>query len=297
MAATDDTFLPAERAHQWGRAWRRSALSLRVGVIILLVHLVVAVAGWLWTPFGYAQMGTGKPLAGISWTHLFGVDQLGRDVLSRAVYASHIDILLSLAGALLGLAVGGVLGLLSGYVRGLVDEILQRLNETLISIPFLVLALIAIAAAGPQWAGNPLLIILVVALVYAPRVSRMARSAAIEIASRDFVTIARLRGESSWSIMWRELLPNATGVLLVEFALRAGYAPILIGSLGFLGFGMRPPTPEWGLIMSDNRNLLITSPVTVLGPGLMLASLVVGLNLFTEGLARILGRTARINDA
>jgi peptide/nickel transport system permease protein len=242
-------------------------------------------------------MGTGKPLAGISWTHLFGVDQLGRDVLSRAVYASHIDILLSLAGALLGLAVGGVLGLLSGYVRGLVDEILQRLNETLISIPFLVLALIAIAAAGPQWAGNPLLIILVVALVYAPRVSRMARSAAIEIASRDFVTIARLRGESSWSIMWRELLPNATGVLLVEFALRAGYAPILIGSLGFLGFGMRPPTPEWGLIMSDNRNLLITSPVTVLGPGLMLASLVVGLNLFTEGLARILGRTARINDA
>ena len=136
-----------------------------------------------------------------------------------------------------------------------------------------------------------------VTLVYAPRVSRMARSAAIEIAARDFITVARLRGEGSLSVMWHELLPNATGVLLVEFALRAGYAPILIGSLGFLGFGMRPPTPEWGLIVADNRNVLMISTVTVLGPGVMLASLVVGLNLFTEGLARILGRTVRINEA
>src|SRR5215813_10056435 len=122
----------------------------------------------------------------------------------------------------------------------------------------------------------------------------MARAAAMDIATRDYVTVARLRGESAWSVVRRELLPNATGVLLVEFALRAGYAPVLIGSLGFLGFGMRPPSPEWGLMMSENRNLLVVSPVTVLGPGLMLASLVVGLNLFTEGLARILGRTVRI---
>jgi peptide/nickel transport system permease protein len=97
--------------------------------------------------------------------------------------------------------------------------------------------------------------------------------------------------------MRRELLPNATSVLLVEFALRAGYAPVLIGSLGFLGFGMRPPTPEWGLMISENRALLIISPVTVLGPGLALASLVIGLNLFTEGLARILGRTVRLGAA
>jgi peptide/nickel transport system permease protein len=125
----------------------------------------------------------------------------------------------------------------------------------------------------------------------------MARSIAIEISLRDFVTVARLRGESAWSVMRHELLPNATGVLLVEFALRAGYAPILIGSLGFLGFGMRPPTPEWGLMMSENRNLLITSPATVLGPGILLALLVVGLNLSTEGLARIFGRTVRIDEA
>jgi peptide/nickel transport system permease protein len=296
MAVADDSVVPTA-ARPWTAIWRRSQISLRVGMVILLAHAVVAVVGWIWTPYGFAKLGTGIPLSGMSWQHPFGVDQLGRDVFSRVLYGSHVDILLSLSGSLLGLVIGAILGLLSGYLRGLFDGLLQRLNETLISIPFLVLALIAIAAAGPAWAGNPLLVILVVALVYAPRVSRMARSAAIEIASRDFITVARLRGEGAWSVMWHELLPNATGVLLVEFALRAGYAPILIGSLGFLGFGMRPPTPEWGLMMSENRNLLIVSPVTMLGPGLMLASLVVGLNLFTEGLARVLGRTVRIEDA
>lgn len=279
-----------------GPLWRRAPVSFRLGALILLAHAIVAVSGPWWAPYGLSQMGTGIPLSGMSWAHPFGVDQLGRDVFSRVVHGSHIVILLSLSGTFLGLVIGSVVGLLSGYVRGWIDEALQRFIEAIISIPFLVLALIAIAAAGPELSGNPLLVILVVALVYAPRISRMARAAALDIVTRDFVTVARLRGESAWSVMRRELLPNATGVLLVEFALRAGYAPVLIGSLGFLGFGMRPPTPEWGLMMSENRALIIISPITVVGPGLMLASLVVGLNLFTEGLARILGRTVRLAD-
>jgi peptide/nickel transport system permease protein len=274
--------------------WRQTPMSFRIGAIVLLLHLIVAMTGPFWAPYGYAQMGAGLPLTGMSWAHPFGVDQLGRDVFSRVVHGSHIVILLSLSGTMLGLLVGAILGLLSGYVGGWFDDVLQRLLEAVISIPFLVLALIAIASAGPELSGNPVLVVLVVALVYAPRIARMARAAAIDIATRDFVTVARLRGERAWSVMRRELLPNATSVLLVEFALRAGYAPVLIGSLGFLGFGLRPPTPEWGLMISENRALLIVSPVTVLGPGLALASLVVGLNLFTEGLARILGRTVRL---
>ena len=274
--------------------WGQTPQSFRIGLVILLVHLLVAVTGPFWAPYGYSQMGTGMPLAGMSWAHPFGVDQLGRDVFSRVVHGSHIVILLSLSGTAIGLVVGAVLGLLSGYVGGWFDNLLQRLLEALISIPFLVLALIAIASAGPELSGNPVLVVLVVALVYAPRIARMARAAAMDIATRDYVTVARLRGESAWSVMRRELLPNATGVLLVEFALRAGYAPVLVGSLGFLGFGLRPPTPEWGLMISENRALIIITPITVLGPGLALASLVVGLNLFTEGLARILGRTVRL---
>ncbi len=276
--------------------WRRTPKSFRIGAIILLLHFASALFGPLLVPYGPSQIGTGPPLSGMSWAHPFGVDQLGRDVFSRAVHGGHIVILLSLSGTFLGLVIGAIVGLLSGYMRGWIDDVLQRLLEAIISIPFLVLALIAIVAAGPGLSGNPILVVLVIALIYAPRIARMARAAALDIVTRDFVTVARLRGESAWSVMRRELLPNATSVLLVEFALRAGYAPVLIGSLGFLGFGMRPPTPEWGLMMSENRALIIFSPITVLGPGLMLASLVVGLNLFTEGLARILGRTVRLAD-
>lgn len=290
MAVTDQ----APAAPGFLAMLRQTPVSLRIGAVILLIHFFVAVTGPFWAPYGYSQMGAGPPLAPTSLAHPFGIDQLGRDVFSRVVHGGHIVLLLSLSGTALGLVVGSVIGLLSGYAGGLVDNVVQRLLEALISIPFLVLALLAMVAAGPELSGNPVLVVLVVALVYAPRIARMARTAAIEIATRDFVTIARLRGESAWSVMRRELFPNATSILLVEFALRAGYAPVLIGSLGFLGFGLRPPTPEWGLMISENRSLLLIAPATVIGPGLALASLVVGLNLFTEGLARILGRTVKL---
>jgi peptide/nickel transport system permease protein len=296
MSLDQATPAPQRPPLGYGVLWRQTPQSFRIGLVILLVHLVIAATGPFWAPYGLSQMGTGIPLSGASWAHPFGVDQLGRDVFSRVVHGSHIVILLSLSGTALGLLVGAVLGLLSGYLGGWFDNVLQRLLEALISIPFLVLALIAIASAGPELSGNPVLVVLVVALVYAPRIARIARAAAMDIATRDYVTVARLRGESAWSVMRRELLPNATGVLLVEFALRAGYAPVLVGSLGFLGFGLRPPTPEWGLMISENRALIIITPITVLGPGLALASLVVGLNLFTEGLARILGRTVRLGN-
>ena len=145
-------------------------------------------------------------------------------------------------------------------------------------------------------AGEPILIVIVVAFVYTPRIARMARAAALDIITRDFVTIAKLRGESAWSVVRGELLPNTTGTFLVELSLRAGYAPALVGSLGFLGFGIKPPIPEWGLMISENRALMLAQPITVIGPGVALASLIVGLNMFTEGLARILGRTVRLGE-
>ena len=286
----------ASAAAGYRSLWRQMPLSFRIGAMMLLAHLIVARTGTFWAPYGYSQMGAGIPLSGISWRNPLGVDQLGRDVFSRVVHGSPIVIALSLSATFLGLVVGATIGLFSGYVGGWVDLVIQRLLEALISIPFLVLALIAISAAGVEASGNPVLVVLVVALVYAPRIARIARATAIDITTRDHVTVARLRGETAWSVMRRELLPNASGVLLVEFALRAGYAPVLIGSLGFLGFGMMPPTPEWGLMISENRAMLLVSPVTVLGPGLALASLVVGLNMFTEGLARVLGRTVRLGS-
>lgn len=282
---------PSRRLPRFNAAyWRATPGPFKAGAIILAVHALFAVIGTVWTPYGFAEMGAGLPLSGASWQHPMGLDQIGRDVFSRFMYGAHIVLLLAFAGTILGMVAGTTLGLLSGYIGGWFDEVTQRIVEAMISIPFLALALVMIIAAGPALAGEPVLIVFVVGLVYAPRIARIARAAAMEIATREYVAVAELRGEGTWSIVFREILPNAANVLLVEFSLRLSYAPILIGALGFLGFGIRPPTPEWGLMISENRNLLIASPVTVFGPGLGLASLVIGFNLFTDGLSRMLGQ-------
>lgn len=267
--------------------------ALLAGAAILFAHLLVALLGPVLAAYGPAQMGAGPPLSGPSWAHPLGIDQLGRDVFSRVLHGGRVVLLLSLSGTALGVALGAAVGLLAGQAGGWADDLAMRGAEVLISIPFLVLALIVMVAVGPGLSGHPLTVVGAVALIYAPRVARIARAAAQEIATRDFVTVARLRGDGAWAILWHEVLPNARAVLLVEFALRASYAPILVGSLGFLGFGLRPPTPEWGLVIAENRALLIVAPWAVVGPGLALASLVVGLNLFTDGLARRMGRDVR----
>ncbi len=259
----------------------------------MFAHLFIALTGPFWAPFDQAKIGAGPPLAEMSWAYPFGTDTLGRDVFSRVVHGALMVILMSLSGTFLGVAAGAALGLMSAYLRGWFDEVVMRLIEALISIPYLVLALLLVAVAGPKYAGEPVLVVLVVAFVYAPRVTRLARAAGLDVVTRDYVTVARLRGESAWSVIVREMLPNSSGTLLVEFALRTGYAPVLIGTLGFLGFGVSPPNPEWGLMISEYRHLALVSPVVVLAPAAMLASLIIGINMWTEGLARILGRSVR----
>ncbi len=284
---------PISRFEALKRVLRQSPMSFRIGGAIMFVHVFIAITGPFWAPYDQATIFTGPPLMGMSWEHLFGTDMLGRDVFSRVIHGAHLVIILSISGSFLGVALGTALGLLSAYLRGWFDEVVMRLIETLISIPYLVLALLLVTAAGPKYSGEPTLVVLVVAFVFAPRVTRLARAAGLDVVMNDYVTIARLRGESAWSVIWRELLPNASGTLLVEFALRTGYAPVLIGTLGFLGFGVAPPNPEWGLMISEYRDLVLASPVVVLAPALMLASLIIGLNMWTEGLARILGRSVR----
>src|SRR5262249_30496708 len=160
-------------------------------------------------PYGPAEIGTGIPLSPMGLAHPMGVDQLGRDVFSRVLYGSHIVILLSICGTALGLVLGSAIGLLSAYVGGAFDELVQRLIEAFVSIPYLVLGLLAVYAAGPALAGQTILMILVVAIVYAPRIARMARAAALGIVTKDYVTAAKLRGESARSVIWHDLMPNA----------------------------------------------------------------------------------------
>lgn len=271
---------------------RRLPPTLLAGAAILAAYLFVALTGQFWAPYGPTETGVGRPFSQAAPEHLFGTDRTGRDVLSRVVHGTDKVLILAFSSTLIAIVVGGLLGLASGLLGGWFDAVLMRLVEVLISIPLLIFAMLVIAIVGRR-GDNLGLLVGVVAFVYTPRIARMARTVAVGLATQDYVTVARARGESTLSIVWHELLPNALGVLLVEFGVRAGQAPLLIGALGFLGLGAQPPTPEWGAMISENRAGLISSPVVVLAPALALAGLVIGLNLLTDGLARLLGRSVQ----
>ena len=265
---------------------------LLVGGTILLVYVGVAISGSWWAPYPETALGTGAPFEGMSASHWFGTDGLGRDIFSRTVIATRIELILAALGTLVGFAIGGSLGLAAALIGGKFDEIVMRLGEGMISIPTLIMAILLVVLLGPSNTGSTIFIVLVIGVVFSPIIARMARATALELKTRDFVAIAMLRGETTMSVVFRELLPNATGTLLVEAGVRMAAAPLLIGGLGFLGIGVSPPAAEWGTMITENRSALLSHPVTVLGPAFVLAGLVIGANFFTDGLARVLGRTA-----
>ena len=195
-------------------------------------------------------------------------------------------LILQLAGAA-GLAVvaGSALGLLMAYVRGWIDEVVMRGVDVVMTIPPLILSLLVLGGVGASYP----VIIGTVAFFFAARVATVIRAAALDVVSEDFVTAARLRGESAVSIARREFLPNVTSSMLVEFSLRTGYAVLFIAGLSFLGFGSAPPTPDWGLMINEGRQYISSAQWLVLAPSLALASLVVGLSLFTDGIGDALG--------
>jgi peptide/nickel transport system permease protein len=275
---------------------RQLPTTLIIGSLILIFYTLVALSAPAWVPYPYNKTGTDVPFASPSSTNLLGTDQLGRDVFSRVAMGTRVVMFIALTSTLIATIVGGTLGLLSGFTGGWFDEGIMRLVELFISIPLLVFALLVIAAAGPAMSGSIPLLIGVVALLYTPRIARMARAVSVDLTTRDFITVARARGESSWSIVLRELAPNASGPLLVEFGVRAAWAPLLVGTLGFLGVGVRPPTPEWGLMLAENRVAMTVAPVALLAPAVALAGLVIGINLFTDGLARVLGRQVQLGN-
>ena len=252
--------------------------------LVLLLHVVVAVTGPLWAPYSPYQLLVGDPSSPPSLAHWFGTDSYGRDVFSRVVAGERSVLGLSVTGTGLALILGTIVGMITGYVRGWLDELLMRVVDVLNSIPPLIVALLIISALGT----NSVILVLTVGLLYAPRVTRVIRAATMKIATEDFVTAARARGESVFSIARRELLPNVIGVVLVELSIRTGYTITFIGSLTLLGFGASPPDPAWGLMIGEGRANILTAPWEALAPAIAMATLVVAINLFTDGLARVL---------
>lgn len=281
------TTLPATR-----RGWRSSPLVevLRspvgaLGVAIVVVHLLLALAAPVIAPYNVLEQSSTARLQGPSPAHLFGTDRLGRDVLSRTIAGGRVALAITLAGAALAIAWGSAAGLILGLTGGKLDEGIMRIVDALLAIPWILFLLLIIAIMG----SAPLTLVVILAFFYGLPVIRIVRGATLDIVARDYVTAAQLRGESRASILRRELLPNTLDIILVEGAMQWSWMLLGFSSLSFLGFGVAPPTPDWGVMINDNRTTLGIAPWATLFPLVALSSLIIGINLAADAVAKRLG--------
>ena len=221
-----------------------------------------------------------------SAAHWFGTDDLGRDVLARTMAGARTVLVIAPLATILALLWGGIIGLVAGFYRGFTDEIIMRLVDVLLALPIIITSILILSLLGKSLA----IVIVVIGALFTPVVSRTIRAAVIGEREREYVMAARLRGERSAFVMAREILPNITQPIIVEGTIRLGYAVFTAATLSFLGFGLVPPSPDWGLTIATERIFLQIAPWTVLFPAAALASLVVGVNLITDGLSRVFSK-------
>lgn len=255
----------------------------KIGVAILVAMLALVIFGPLVAPYSPTEF-VGPPFSLPSSTAVLGTDYIGHDVLTRVLYGGRTVITLALAATVLGLGVGVTLGLVAGYARRWADESLMRILDVVLAFPSIVLALLFVSVFGPRlW-----LIVLMVGLSHAPRIARVTRVAAMDVAQRDFVRAAEALGVRRSRILMAEILPNITSPLLVEFGLRLTYSIGLIAALSFLGFGLQPPAADWGLMINENRIGITVQPYAVFVPVVLIGILTIATNMIADGVARAL---------
>lgn len=255
-----------------------------IGTSIFLLFLLVALIGPLIAPYGENQSIVEDALQPPSARHWFGTDNLGRDVFSRVTLGAREIVALAGLGTLLAAFAGTVIGLLSGYRGGWFDEITMRLFDSFLSLPALLLALLLLGIMGPS--QNSVLIVIVI--VYTPIVARVVRSVVLSVKAKAFVEAAITQGEPLGRILGREILPSALPALTVEVALRFSYAIFLVASLGFLGVGVQPPNPNWGLMVKEARDNVNQAPWGLYFPAAAISIVVIGVNLMADGIKRVL---------
>ena len=219
--------------------------------------------------------------------HWFGTDQLGRDIFARVIVGSRDILTIAPLATLLGTVAGTALGLLIGYFDGWVDHILGRVLDAVLALPLVIVALLALAAVG----ASNFTVVIVIGITFAPITARTVRAAVLSERNLDYVAAAQLRGENALHIMFAEILPNVLAPILVEATVRLGYAIFTVATLSFLGFGIQPPSADWGLAMSDNYTLMAGGAWwTVVFDALAIASLVIAVNLIADGVQGALER-------
>ncbi len=262
-----------------------SRTSGLVGLILVAFHIVLAIVAPLIAPYDFKELSAQIILNAPSSEHWFGTDNLGRDVFTRTMLGGRQALLVTTVSTVLAITWGGLLGVLLGLVGGRLDELLMRLVDAFLCLPWILVLLLIVVIVG---FGSGVMI-LTLGFFYGIPVIRMARAATHDVVVLDFVTAARARGEARSTIVRRELLPNVLDVLLVEGAMRWSWMLLAFSSLSFLGFGVAPPTPDWGLMISDARSFMSFAPWAALAPVAALSSLIIGINLSADALAKALG--------
>ena len=295
--ATVETSMPTKPS-RWQRI--RESLAILwgskvavVGLIMVLFWVSAAILAPVVTAYDPNTEDSQAINEGPSAERWLGTDHKGRDLWSRIAYGGQIVLVkwpitdnfwipggVAIWGVLLSLAVGCTSGLVSGYYGGWADEVVMRILDAMMAFPTILLYLIIIAAMGAS-ATN---VVIAITIAGSPGIARLVRSLAMDIRTRDYIAAAELRGESALYIMFVEILPNARGPIIVDAMLRVGYAVFSIGTLGFLGLGLPPPSPDWGSMVARGRLYIWSNPWAVLWPALAISSLVVGLNIFADGL-------------
>lgn len=256
-----------------------------VGLVLVAFHIVLAIVSPAIAPYDFKELSAQLILNSPSAEHWFGTDNLGRDVFTRTMLGGRQAILVTTISTVLAITWGGLLGVLLGLVGGRLDEFLMRLVDAFLSLPWILVLLLIVVMIG----FTPGVLILTLGFFYGIPVIRMARAATHDVVVLDFVTAARARGESRFTIVRKELLPNVLDVLLVEGAMRWSWMLLAFSSLSFLGFGVTPPTPDWGLMISDARSFMSFAPWAALAPVVALSSLIIGINLSADALAKAIG--------
>lgn len=318
MTIAQPTAKPVAPPGRLAKSWKQLSIILDspvavIGLSIVLFWILLGLVSLVWTPHEpNASLFTQN--LGPNSTNILGTDHLGRDILSRLMEGTQVILLktrlpdglvaffegflpdflvlkglpggVAIWGVLGSVAVGSFLGLNAGYRGGWWDQIIMQFLDALIAFPVIVLYLVVISALGQ----GDLVVILAITITGAPGVARLVRSLALDIKTRDYIRAAETRGESTWYIMFKEILPNARGPILVDSMLRVGYAIFAIGTLGFLGIGLPPPDPDWGNMVNEARRFIFANPIAVIWPAIAIASLVIGLNLFADGMREELTR-------
>ena len=262
-----------------------SRTSGLVGLILVAFHIVLAIVAPLIAPYDFKELSAQIILNAPSSEHWFGTDNLGRDILTRTMLGGRQAILVTTISTIIAIIWGGLLGILFGLVGGRLDELLMRLVDAFLCLPWILVLLLIVVMVG----SGPVILILTLGFFYGIPVIRMARAATHDVVALDFVTAARTRGEARSTIVRRELLPNVLDVLLVEGAMRWSWMLLAFSSLSFLGFGVAPPTPDWGLMISNARGYISIAWWAALAPIVALSSLIIGINMAADALAKALG--------